>query len=207
MKIGMIFEYGPNGADERVYGYLAKKLDPDIVIISVTLDSKRKLIDMCAAQAKALLEIDNCEKVVIVWDLQPRLREAGRDLCIVEECDLVKDLLDKTGLTAQQRQRIHLICIKQTLETLLLADERAIEAYLNEKKKEHPCKIGHFKHSERLEKPKGILRKIFKDAGRIYEDMRDAEEIIRRADIHEILRCSSFVRFADKVAGVRRHGL
>lgn len=204
MKVGMVFECGPRGADEKVYIYLAKKLNPSIVIVPTPLDSKRKLIKECADQAKALLEIEDCEMVIIIWDLQPHWEEAKKTLCVVDECKIIRNSLDKAGLTVQQKQRVHLVCIEQALETLLLADERAIEVYLNERRKEHPCKVNHFKHPEHLPKPKGILRKIFQDVGRTYEDWRDAEEIIRRADIDKIWRCESFARFADKVAGIKR---
>jgi len=83
--------------------------------------------------------------------------------------------------------------------------DRGHGVYLNEKRKEHPCKIDRFKHPERQKRPKGILRRIFQDVGRIYEDTRDAERIIKLADIDKLWRCSSFERFADKVVGVRRH--
>lgn len=206
MKVGMILECGPGGADEKVYVYLAKRLDPNIVIIPpVTLDNKRRLFEQCSAQAKALLEIENCEKVIIIWDLQPPLREAGRYLCIIEECNLINRSLDEIGLTAQQRQRVHLICVKQELETLLLADERAVASYLS-KRTQRACRIPRFRDPERPDNPKKELNRIFKrHIGYKYNDRLDAERVIRLADIDEIWRCSSFVRFADKVVGISRH--
>lgn len=75
MKIGMIFECGPNGADKKIYEYLAKQLRPDIEISPFFLDNKPKLIGQCGSAAKALLELEGCERVLILWDLCPPWKE------------------------------------------------------------------------------------------------------------------------------------
>src|SRR5947209_5078994 len=137
MKIGMVFECGPNGADKKVYEYLAKQLDPDIMIVSSTLGSKPRLIELCGTEAEALLEIAGCERVIIVWDLYPPWQKRRQRPCRFHDCKLIKDSLMKAGLTERQLQRVHLVCIEKELETFLLADKSAIEAYLSHIKR-HP---------------------------------------------------------------------
>jgi hypothetical protein len=51
MKIGMILECGPSGADKKVCEHLAKQLLPDIEITSFTLDNKPKMIAECGPVA------------------------------------------------------------------------------------------------------------------------------------------------------------
>ena len=47
MKVGIIFECGPDGADRKVCEHLAKRIAPDLKIESVPLDSKPKMIRGC----------------------------------------------------------------------------------------------------------------------------------------------------------------
>lgn len=205
MKIGMIFECGPNGADKKVYEYLAKQLDPGIVIVSSTLGSKPTLVEQCGTEAKALLEIENCERVIIVWDLYPPWKEKRQKPCRFNDRKLIMDSLNKAGLAPRQQQRVYLVCIEQELETLLLADKQAIENYLSSIKGRF-CRIGRIRNPEHQSEPKGYLSQKFVDhIGRKYNDALDAEKIIKLADIRKIWRCSSFERFAEKGVGVRRH--
>ena len=84
MKIGFIFECGPDGPDVQVCRHLVHKLDPTIQFIPSTLDNKKKLVEDCGPVAKALLS--ECEKVIIVWDLYPAWREKGIKPCRHEDC-------------------------------------------------------------------------------------------------------------------------
>ena len=40
MKVGLILECGPQGADKAVCEYLVKLLNPEIEVVSRTLDNK-----------------------------------------------------------------------------------------------------------------------------------------------------------------------
>ena len=51
MKVGIIFECGPDGADRKVCEHLAKRIKPDLKIESVTLDNKPKMIRGCGQRA------------------------------------------------------------------------------------------------------------------------------------------------------------
>jgi Domain of unknown function (DUF4276) len=205
MKIGMILECGPYGADKKVYEYLAKQLDPHIVVVSSTLGSKSTLVELCGTEARALLELESCERVIIVWDLYPPWQERRQRPCRFNDCKYIKGSLNEAGLTERQLERVYLVCIETELETLLLADAQALEMYLNSITR-RSCRIGRLRNPEHLTNPKGRLSQIFQEqAGRKYLDMRDAEKIIKLVNIDKIWRCSSFVRFADKVADVSRH--
>ena len=55
MKVGMIFECGPKGADKKVCTQLVSMIDPEIEIVSMTLDNKAKLVAGCGQAAAKLL--------------------------------------------------------------------------------------------------------------------------------------------------------
>ena len=70
MKIGMIFECGPQEADKKVCERVARQIKPDIQITSVTLDNKPNLITNCGKVAAQLIK-QGCDRILIVWDLYP----------------------------------------------------------------------------------------------------------------------------------------
>jgi len=70
VKVGFIFECGPQGADKQVCEYLAAQIRPGVVPVSRTLDNKANLLKDAGKVAAALLA-DGCERVLIVWDLRP----------------------------------------------------------------------------------------------------------------------------------------
>ena len=70
MKVGFIFECGPQGADKQVCEYLAQQICPGITPVSVTLDNKPNLLKSAGTVAVRLLN-EGCERVLIVWDLRP----------------------------------------------------------------------------------------------------------------------------------------
>jgi hypothetical protein len=202
MKIGMIFECGPKGADPKVYEYLAKQLWPDIEISSLFLDNKPNLIGQCGKVAKALLELESCERVLILWDLCPPWKEKRTKACRRNDCNLIRDSLTNAELTSQQLQCIHLVCIEKELETFLLADEQAISKYLTKLRgpTRGPCKVKRIKDPESHYNPKDVLYRIFQTNGcRKYEDLKDAEKMIKLVEIEKLRVCSSFVRFEMKI--------
>lgn len=70
MKVGLIFECGPAGADRAVCEHLARRLAPEIELSSITLDNKANPVRQ-SGQAAARLLADGCERVIIIWDLHP----------------------------------------------------------------------------------------------------------------------------------------
>lgn len=184
--------------DQKVYECLVGRLDSTIVVVrSITLGNKKTLIKQCGEVAKALLEIDKCEKVIIVWDLEPPWSK--HPPCRFNDCQSIKASLNAAQLTVQQLEYVHLVCVEKELETLLLADNQAIEKCLYKiTGKSH--NIGRLKNPEHQSNPKTRLTQIFKEhTGRKYEDRRHAEEIAKLAKLTELRRCSSFARFAAKL--------
>ncbi len=196
MKVGLIFECGPEGADKKVCEHLARMLEPNIKIESITLTNKAILMQDCG-KATAQLLADGCERVVIVWDLYPPWREKNDRPCRREEREKVMQLLKDAGVTSPN---VFLVCIREELEAWLLADEQAISAFLS--RPTHPVKINRVKEPEQFRNPKKHLIKLFKQNGRPeYKDLIHAEKIIKLTDLSRLKRCASFSRFADKVTG------
>ena len=68
MSIAFIVEGIPDAA---VCSYLAKRIEPELVVKAFPLGKKPDLIKNCGQTAKDLLA-DGYDRVVIVWDLHPR---------------------------------------------------------------------------------------------------------------------------------------
>ncbi len=202
MKIGFIFECGPEGPDVQVCRHLVHKLDPSIDFIPSTLDNKKKLVENCGAVAKALL--DECEKVIVVWDLYPAWRERGVRPCRYEDRQAIFQSLQAENVNLN---KVFLVCIQEELEAWLLADHRAVTAMLRPLKHPHPVsRISRFSNPDSVRNPKMRLTRIFtQELGprRRYVDYRHALLIAREiGDFTKIRRSDSFQRFALKAAGL-----
>ncbi len=196
MKVGMIFECGPDGADRKVCEYLARRLLPDIEIASVTLDNKPKLVADCGLAAARLLR-EGCDRVVIVWDLYPPWRKKGLRPCRRDDRQAILSSLTKAGVKLSQ---VSLICIAEELEAWLIADGRALSAVLS--RTAHPVRIRDVKKSERTRNPKKHLIRVFQHHHHAYVDRIHAKMIVEALpDLTRIKRCATFVRFAVKATG------
>ena len=198
MKVGMIFECGPDGADRKVCEHLAKRIKPDLKIESVPLDSKPKMIRGCGQRA-ALLLAGGCERVVIVWDLYPAWRERGAKPCRKEDRDSIMRSLKAADVDTD---KVFLVCIEEELEAWLLADHRATSQFLS--KPHRKVKLRPQRFPER-DNPKKRLRKIFnKHIGRDYVDRDHAENIAKAIpDFKRLRKVETFRRFALKIADVK----
>ena len=198
MKVGMIFECGPAGADKAVCEILAKRLKPSVKVISITLDNKPKLLADCGEAAVQLLK-DGCERVIIVWDLYPPWRKGGAKPCRREDRQAIARSLKKAKVSSKH---VYLVCIEQELEAWLITDGRAISQVLS--RPAHPVQIADVKNSEKFHNPKKRIMKTFQqNTGRPYTDRIHAKQIIEAmSDLNRIRRCASFVRFAAKATGV-----
>jgi hypothetical protein len=194
MKVGMIFECGPAGADRKVCEHLVKQIDSTIEIESITLDNKKNLVSQCGKTARQLL-VGGCDRVVIMWDLHPSWRETAP--CRKRDRDDILRSLSASDVTAT---RVFLVCIEEELEAWLLADNRAIEAVLS--KPHRPVRISRERHAERVNNPKKQMMQIFREnARRPYNDLIHAEQIAKAIpDLDRLRRVETFVRFALKVA-------
>lgn len=194
MKIGLILECGPEGADKQVCEHLVRMRDETIEISSVTLNNKPGLIRDCGPAA-ANLFAEGCDRVVIVWDLYPAWREDRAQPCRHEDREAILVSLRSAGVSSTN---VYLVCIEEELEAWLLADERALTAILS--RTSHPKVVRHINNTERVQNPKKRLNKLFQDAGRgPYVDHIHAIQIARQlSDFRRLRRCATCGRFIEK---------
>jgi len=191
MKIGFIFECPRGGPDQQVIEYLAARLDPDIEIVNrFTNTNKPALIQQCGNQTAALLS-QGCERVIIVWDLLPRWRDKNIKPYCKNDVAEVRAALQKANV---DDERVRLLCITAELETLLIADERALQKLLH--RDSHPANCPYKKNPQRLADPKGDLDSIFRAHGRVYSPLTDALKIAQAVeDFNRLGVIPSFKRF------------
>jgi len=195
MKVGMIFECGPQGADKTVCMQLAKRISPELQIIARTLDEKPNLITGCGSAAAQLLE-DGCDRVLIIWDLRPAWPDTESKPCLKEERQAIHDSLNGANVRSEA---IYLVCIRQELEAWLLADERALGSMLS--RRAHPVNVSRRRKVDQIPNPKSVLNNVFKEhRGRRYVDRIHAEQIVKAMpDLKRLQRVDSFRRFQNKL--------
>ncbi len=129
MKIGLIVESGPQGAEPQVLPKLIDKLGHKCDISIVTFDNKPKLIEGCGKAAEQLFD-EGCDKVLIVWDLYPAWRvpekkvKEGKKRKKAKPCRREDRLAIAASLTAAgiDPRCVPLICIEEELEAWIAAD-------------------------------------------------------------------------------------
>ena len=199
--IGMIFECGPQGADKQVCEYLAKHIRPGIEIKSRTLDSKVNLL-RDAGKAAALLLKDGCACVMVVWDLRPAWPDKKNRPCRHAERQTVLMRLAEAGVSPHAP--VYLVCIEQELECWLLANERAISAWLSTSA--HSYRVPRVKAPDLVMQPKAAMLGHFKKArGWRYDDSTDAMLVLTASpiDMQRMRRSASFARFETKLLACR----
>lgn len=188
MRVGMIFECGPDGADRKVCEHLGRRLQSDIEVVCVTLGDKKQLLAGCGGAALGLLR-ERCERIVIVWDLHPPWRPKRQKPCRREDRGAILSSLTRARVRSSHA---FLVCVEEELEAWLLADGRAISKVLS--RQAHPVRIQDVNKPERVSKPKTRLNKIFQQhSGRPYVDRLHAKLIVEALpDLTKIKRCATF---------------
>lgn len=192
MKIGLILECGPMGADKQVCEHLIGILDSQMEFDSVTLDNKPNLIAKCGGAARELLA-GGCDHVAIVWDLHPAWRIDGQSPCRFKDRQSIFQSLSDADVAIQS---VSLICIEEELEAWLISDERALSSILSTAA--HPVVLRRNNQASSTKKPKTALNQLFQRHRRgPYQDLTHAIRIIRAIpDFQRLRRCESFRRFA-----------
>lgn len=199
MKIGLILECAPEGPDQQVCEHLLGRLRPNADVLSVTLGNKLNLIARCGDAAAQLLAED-CQRVIIVWDLYPPWRPRGEKPCRREDRQEIFTSLEQAGVALAN---VHLVCIREELEAWLLADRGAISTAIS-RMTGRRARIPDTKKPELVRNPKVKLDNIFREnTYRQYQGHNHAIRIIREADFNKIKRCPSFARFALKATGTQ----
>ncbi len=202
MKLGLIVESGPQGAEVQVLPYLAGQIAAGVECSCVTFRNKPDLTANCGPAVVNLLK-DGCNRVLVVWDLYPTWREDGCRPSCIEDCRLIREALRAAGVS-DGNGRVALICIREELEAWLVADGRALSAVLSTPA--HRVRVRDSKRPDRVQEPKIRLRKLFQQNGLYdYTDRAHAIRIVQALPDHSrIRRSQSFQRFTAKLQGQRR---
>lgn len=201
MKIGLIFECGPQGADKQVCEYLASQLRQGVQLISRTLDNKPNLLAEAGKVASKLLA-DGCAGVLIVWDLRPAWPDKNNKPCRHDERRALLQALAQAGIAATQP--VYLVCVEQELESWILADEKNISDFLSTAA--HPYSAKQVSKPDRVQNPKSVMMNHFKAArGSRYDDKIHAVKILSRnlPKWKRLRRSASFARFENKLMACR----
>lgn len=197
MSIGLIFECGPQGADQQVCEYLVAQIRPGTAFTSATLDNKENLLRDAGKVAARMLK-EGCACVLVIWDLRPAWPDMQHKPCRHDERAAVLAALKDAGLTA--KAPVYLVCIEQELESWLLASNHAIAGYLSTEA--HAYQVKRVKAPDQVAQPKGAMIRHFKNARNWrYEDRVDAIRVMKAAavDLKRLRRSVSFARFERKL--------
>jgi len=212
MKVGLILEGLP---DRKVLEYLAKRINPEIKIVSRTLGKKPDLIADCGEITKLLLEL-GCDRVIIVWDLFPaewenpvktkQLRMKKTRPSCGQDRERIKSELEAAAVNLC---RVCLVCIDAMLETWLLTDIRAVNDVLSTRTRrtnvKPPPKL------ELNQDPKSLMINVFRQEGRggksVYSDVDHAVRIAKAIpkesrDLNRLRKLDSFVQFEQCIANL-----
>ena len=202
-RLGLVLECDTGGPDELVFRCLARRLslpgkEPEVV--ALCLGNKRRLMEDAVSRAEALVTVEKCDLVLIVWDLKPLWEEPPAKKC-ADEAALLRSMI--ADLKPAVRPRIRLLCLTWELETWLIAEDRAVRDYLS--KPAHPSKYKAPANLDTVTDPKSYLNKAFtgfRGKSRRYEDRIEAIQLIQRwPDLSRVAKVPSFSRFAHLLTG------
>lgn len=189
-KVGIIIEAPKDSGDQKVFAWLIEQYCKNIHVVFIGNRNKNDLFNDSPNQCENLFSIDNCDEVVIIYDLKPRFDTRSSQANANFHTNLTAKLISK-GLNIQ---KISIICIKQMLETWLIADENAVRNY---KIKKHKLTAAqpNFNGGKRQinnPKPKDLIEKYLSE----YSPTTTALDIIKQADLNTVgRRSSSFIEF------------
>jgi hypothetical protein len=168
--IGIICEGVTGGEDEQVLRHLASRICPGARVMVRPLGKKPDLIAQCGQVAEALF-YSGCDRVLIVWDIQPRW---GRPDGVERDIADIQAVLTQSEF---RRPCLYLVPIKAELEAWLLADGSALSSVLS--RPAHKVRINDTKSVEDDLNPKKRLERIFKQHGHTYAPKYDAIKIVK----------------------------
>ena len=202
-RLGLVLECDTGGPDELVFRCLVRRLSPpgkEPEVVPVCLGSKERLMEDAVSRAEALVTVEKCDLVLIVWDLKPLWEDPPARKC-VDEATILRGMI--ADLNAAVRSPISLLCLTWELETWLIAEDRAVRDYLS--KPAHRCKFKSPPNLDTVTDPKSHLNKAFtgfRGTRQRYVDRIEAIQLIQRwPDLSRVAKVHSFRRFATLLTG------
>jgi hypothetical protein len=189
-KVGIIIEAPKDSGDQKVFAWLIEQYCKNISVVFIGNRNKNDLFNDSPEQCAGLFEFDNCDEVLIIYDLKPRFDTKSNRANV----HFQNELTAKLQSMRLDMQKITLICIKQMLETWLIADENAVPNYKIQKHKLTAAQPYFNGGKKQLynPKPKDLIETYLSE----YNPTTTALEIIKQADLNIVgRRCSSFVEF------------
>jgi hypothetical protein len=200
MKLGFVFECSPGGGDIKVFQHVLKLIDPAFNLETNfhygALKTKKELEKDCGKEVKRLKGL-GCQKIFVVWDLIPVWKEDGTP-CRHDDKEAIKKSLAAHQLTAND---IVFLCVERELESWLIADKRALEAFFI-KKPNWENIIKKVSKPDSHHAPKGLMDKYFQRyrGVRKFEPMTHTELLLKHyTDIRNLRRSESLKRFYKKL--------
>lgn len=191
-KVGIIIEAPKDSGDQKVFAWLVEQYCKNISVVFIGNRNKTDLFNDSPEQCVGLFEFDNCDEVLIIYDLKPRFDTKSNRANV----HFQNELTAKLQSMRLDMQKITLICIKQMLETWLIADENAVRNYKIKKHKLTAAQPYFNGGKKQLynPKPKDLIEAYLSD----YNPTTTALEIIKQANLNTVgRRCSSLVEFRD----------
>jgi hypothetical protein len=202
-KLGLILECDSGGPDQTVLQCFVRRLSPDTLVVAKPQGSKRAVYLNAADVARQLVEVDECDLVLIVWDQKPLWKDAEKEI-VAKNCsderDLMLDCLK--GLPKKVMSQVRLLCISAELETWLMADAAVIREYLSTGP--HKCKWKGTSYDPNGDAKSELISLSIRQRGpgRRYSDFFEAIRIARLIKSTRNLRTiPSFKRFVHLLTG------
>ncbi len=189
-KVGIIIEAPKDSGDQKVFAWLIEQYCKNINVVFIGNRNKNDLFNDSPEQCVGLFEFDNCDEVLIIYDLKPRFDTKSNRANL----NFQNELTAKLQIKGLDMQKITIICIKQMLETWLIADENAVRNYKIKKHKLTATQPSFNGGKKQLynPKPKDLIEIYLSE----YNPTTTALEIIKQADLNTVGRlCSSFAEY------------
>jgi Domain of unknown function (DUF4276) len=201
-RVGILVECGPDGLEVHVCGRICALLQQRTGIVIehtiVSMTNKLGLLERCGLVTQNLFA-GGCERVVILWDERPAWPDQNERLCWHLERARVLQELERANVS---HRPVSLVCIEREFESWLLHDHQLLSALLSTGTRR--VRIPRQKNPDRMPNPKGRMMSLFKQNGKTYVDVQYARRFAGALDdLNHLLRCPTFRRFAEKVAGRR----
>ncbi len=189
-KIGIITEAPRGSGDEKVFRWLAEQFCPGMDPEFIGNRNKKELVADCIDQIELLLSNDQCEKVLVIYDLMPRFQPRLAETPVDPKGN-IEQRIQSNGLPLE---KIEFICIRQMLETWLIADEAAVRNFYINKHRPNPLP-GPFNGGRKQinnPKPKNLIIDYYKE----YNPTTNAVGIMKESNLKTVSkRCPSFDQF------------